>query len=165
MREFAKRNDRLPLPLWILCSPFAASFVDMVFFRLPLFVPSFAAHTSYTVPRVKRPFAARFVPSFAASTRPFAARFLRLPLTSFLRLLLCFFFFIACCFCLILFYVPVCRLCCFPFAASRIPVCRRLPLMLCSRLPLDSVPVCRFPDFRLTRLLTSYTGSTRHAAM
>ena len=90
MREFAKRNDRLPLPLWILCSPFAASFVDMVFFRLPLFVPSFAAHTSYTVHRVKRPFAARFVPSFAASTRPFAARFLRLPLTRFLRLLLCF---------------------------------------------------------------------------
>ena len=92
MHEFLENNDRLPLPLWILCSPFAASFVDMVFFRLPLFVPSFAAHTSYTVHRVKRPFAARFVPSFAASTRPFAARFLRLPLTSFLRLLLCFFF-------------------------------------------------------------------------
>ena len=67
MREFAKRNDRLPLPLWILCSPFAASFVDMVFFRLPLFVPS-----------------------FAASSQPFAARFLRLPLARFLRLLLCF---------------------------------------------------------------------------
>ena len=123
MREFAKRNDRLPLPLWILCSPFAASFVDMVFFRLPLFVPSFAAHTSYTVPRVKRPFAARFVPSFAASTRPFAARFLRLPLTRFLRLLLCFYFF-------------DCVLFLFDF-------------VLCSRLPLMLFPVCRFSYSRL----------------
>ena len=128
MREFAKRNDRLPLPLWILCSPFAASFVDMVFFRLPLFVPSFAAHTSYTVPRIKRPFAARFVPSFAASTRPFAARFLRLPLTRFLRLLLCFYFFdcvlfsfdFVLCSRLPLMLFPVCRLSVHPFAA----VCR-----------------------------------------
>ena len=145
---------RLPLPSWIWCSSVCRS----LFPRLPLIRAKPYPEQNGRLPLVLFP----RLP-LRRGRLPLVFSVCHLPVSS-----VCGFvsnFLIACCFCLILFYVPVCRLCCFPFAASRIPVCRRLPLMLCSRLPLNSVPVCRFSYFSLTRLLTSYTGFRRHAAI
>ena len=142
---FLKESNRLPLTLWVLCSPFARCMHVFAAFTIDGFL-----FCAYSVPS----FAAYFVDGFLKENRPFAAYFVgivfpiclipsRLGASS---VPVCRFFFFTVClipsplgasvFSLFASFHPHLALLLFPFGFF----CSRLQL----RLPLLLAPVCRF---------------------